>query len=103
MKGSFPLNGTYFQVNEVFADHMTSHKPIDVPRKLIWNLDRCTVAFGISVATIFQGLTLDEIRLSFCKGFVCVRGFNQDTRRPEPLYARLHKSLSKMKKTPAKK
>ncbi|GLT66704.1 hypothetical protein SLA2020_390570 [Shorea laevis] len=32
MRGSFPLNGTYFQVNEVFADHDSSLNPIDVPR-----------------------------------------------------------------------
>uniref|UniRef100_A0A0E0K003 Demeter RRM-fold domain-containing protein n=1 Tax=Oryza punctata TaxID=4537 RepID=A0A0E0K003_ORYPU len=32
-RGSFPLNGTYFQVNEVFADHYSSKNPIDVPRK----------------------------------------------------------------------
>lgn len=80
MRGSFPLNGTYFQVNEVeelcsmlvaydhgwaiftdsislqmFADHETSLKPIDVPRAWIWNLPRRTVYFGTSIPTIFRG------------------------------------------------
>nr|TKW32282.1 hypothetical protein SEVIR_2G158400v2 [Setaria viridis] len=55
MRGSFPLNGTYFQVNEVFADHDSSRNPIDIPRSSIWNLPRRTVYFGTSVPTIFKG------------------------------------------------
>ncbi|KAK6929086.1 Permuted single zf-CXXC unit, partial [Dillenia turbinata] len=54
MRGSFPLNGTYFQVNEVFADHESSLKPIEVPRAWLWNLPRRTVYFGTSVSTIFK-------------------------------------------------
>ncbi|XP_062198659.1 protein ROS1A-like isoform X2 [Phragmites australis] len=61
MWGSFPLNGTYFQVNEVFADHDTSRNPIDVPRSLIWNLPRRTVYFGTSVPTIFKGNDVDHV------------------------------------------
>ncbi|KAG5522214.1 hypothetical protein RHGRI_034405 [Rhododendron griersonianum] len=55
MRGSFPLNDTYFQVNEMFADHESSLNPIDVPRAWIWNLPRRTVYFGTSVPTIFKG------------------------------------------------
>ncbi|XP_012089976.1 transcriptional activator DEMETER isoform X2 [Jatropha curcas] len=54
MRGSFPLNGTYFQVNEVFADHESSLNPINVPRAWIWNLPRRLVYFGTSVSTIFK-------------------------------------------------
>ncbi|KAK3006010.1 hypothetical protein RJ639_016606, partial [Escallonia herrerae] len=54
MRGSFPLNGTYFQVNEVFADHESSINPIDVPRSWLWNLPRRTVYFGTSIPTIFK-------------------------------------------------
>ncbi|KAJ8478604.1 hypothetical protein OPV22_022331 [Ensete ventricosum] len=95
MRGSFPLNGTYFQVNEVFADHDSSRNPIDVPREWIWNLPRRTVYFGTSVPTIFKGLTTEEIQLCFWRGFVCVRGFDRKTRAPRPLYARLHFPASK--------
>ncbi|KAK9740189.1 hypothetical protein RND81_03G017600 [Saponaria officinalis] len=56
MRGSFPLNGTYFQVNEVFADHDSSLNPIAVPRSWLWNLPRRTVYFGTSIPTIFKGL-----------------------------------------------
>eukprot|EP00257_Ricinus_communis_P022239 XP_015581912.1 transcriptional activator DEMETER isoform X1 [Ricinus communis] len=99
MRGSFPLNGTYFQVNEVFADHESSLNPIDVPRAWIWNLPRRMVYFGTSVSTIFKGLSTEGIQYCFWKGFVCVRGFDQQSRAPKPLMARLHFPASKLAKT----
>ncbi|KAL6848062.1 hypothetical protein ACP4OV_022190 [Aristida adscensionis] len=96
MRGSFPLNGTYFQVNEVFADHYSSQNPIDVPRSWIWKLPRRTVYFGTSIPTIFRGLTTEEIQQCFWRGFVCVRGFDRTLRAPRPLYARLHFPASKV-------
>ncbi|KAL1542330.1 DNA glycosylase/AP lyase ROS1-like isoform X1 [Salvia divinorum] len=98
MRGSFPLNGTYFQVNEVFADDKTSKDPIHVPRSSIWNLPRRTVFFGTSVSTIFKGMSTEGIQYCFWKGFVCVRGFDQKTRAPRPLKARLHLRASKIAK-----
>ncbi|WOK96341.1 transcriptional activator DEMETER-like [Canna indica] len=98
MGGSFPLNGTYFQVNEVFADHDSSRNPIDVPREWIWNLSRRMVYFGTSVTSIFRGLNTEEIQFCFWRGFVCVRGFDRKTRAPRPLYARLHLPASKVPK-----
>ncbi|XWS66286.1 hypothetical protein CRYUN_Cryun05aG0186400 [Craigia yunnanensis] len=99
MRGSFPLNGTYFQVNEVIADHESSLNPMDVPREWIWNLPRRTVYFGTSVSTIFKGLSTEGIQYCFWKGFVCVRGFDQKQRAPRPLMARLHFPASKLAKT----
>ncbi|PHT65239.1 Protein ROS1 [Capsicum annuum] len=96
MRGSFPLNGTYFQVNEVFADHKSSLNPIDVPRRLLWSLSRRTVYFGTSVSTIFKGLPTEQIQYCFWKGFVCVRGFDRESRAPRPLIARLHFPASKL-------
>lgn len=98
MRGSFPLNGTYFQVNEVFADHDSSLNPIDVPRSWLWNLPRRTVYFGTSIPTIFKGLTTEGIQYCFWRGFVCVRGFDQKSRAPRPLMARLHFPASKLAK-----
>ncbi|KAD0066206.1 hypothetical protein R6Q59_011486 [Mikania micrantha] len=97
MRGSFPLNGTYFQVNEVFADHDSSLSPIDVPRAWLWNLPRRTVYFGTSIPTIFKGLATEDIQFCFWRGFVCVRGFDQKTRAPRPLMARLHFPASRLK------
>ncbi|XP_057512909.1 transcriptional activator DEMETER-like isoform X2 [Actinidia eriantha] len=102
MRGSFPLNGTYFQVNEVFADHESSINPIDVPRAWIWNLPRRTVYFGTSIPTIFKGLSTESIQYCFWRGFVCVRGFDQKTRAPRPLLARLHFPASKLTRTRGK-
>ncbi|EHA8587928.1 protein ROS1A [Cocos nucifera] len=105
MRGRFPLNGTYFQKNEVFADHETSISPIHVPRKWIWNLPRRTVYFGTSVTSIVRGLTTEEIQQCFKRGNICVRGFERKTRAPRPLCARLHFPASKVprnKKTPVK-
>ncbi|CAK8531815.1 unnamed protein product [Lathyrus sativus] len=98
MRGSFPLNGTYFQVNEVFADHESSLNPISVPRSWIWNLNRRTVHFGTSIPSIFKGLSTQEIQQCFWRGFVCVRGFDRQTRAPRPLKARLHFPASKLAK-----
>ncbi|KAL8202063.1 hypothetical protein R6Q57_011210 [Mikania cordata] len=102
MRGSFPLNGTYFQVNEVFADHDSSLCPIDVPRSWLWNLPRRTVYFGTSIPTIFRGLTTEGIQHCFWRGFVCVRGFDKKTRAPRPLLARLHFPASKLKRSKGK-
>ncbi|KAL8130112.1 hypothetical protein V2J09_019267, partial [Rumex salicifolius] len=62
MDGRFPLNGTYFQVNEVFVDDETSKRPINVPRNLIWNLRKKTVYCGTSTTTILKEET--EVGLS---------------------------------------
>ncbi|KAI3924159.1 hypothetical protein MKX01_029694 [Papaver californicum] len=102
MKGSFPLNGTYFQVNEVFADDESSRSPIEVPTSFIWNLPKRIVYFGTSATSIFKGLTADVIQSAFWRGFVCVRGFDHKARAPRPLYARLHLAASKMGKNGAK-
>ncbi|KAH7387117.1 hypothetical protein KP509_16G006200 [Ceratopteris richardii] len=90
LRGSFPLNGTYFQVNEVFADHKSSLEPLKVPRSLIWELNRCLVYFGTSLSQIVRGFTRDEIKECFSNGYVCVRGFDRKTRCPKPLVCRLH-------------
>ncbi|ERM99578.1 transcriptional activator DEMETER isoform X1 [Amborella trichopoda] len=89
-RGSFPLNGTYFQVNEVFADHETSLNPIAVPRAWIWNLPRRIVYFGSAVPTIFRDRSIEEIQQCFWKGYVCVRAFDRKYRCPRPLKHRLH-------------
>ncbi|XP_078436369.1 DNA glycosylase/AP lyase ROS1-like [Wolffia australiana] len=96
MVGKFPLNGTYFQVNEVFADHRTSLVPLAVCRSLIWNLPRRTVYFGTSISAIFRGLAIQGIQSCFWRGFVCVRGFDRKTRGPMPLMPRLHSPAGKV-------
>ncbi|XP_031400529.1 transcriptional activator DEMETER-like isoform X2 [Punica granatum] len=95
MRGSFPLNGTYFQVNEVFADDESSRDPIDVPRDSIWFLTKRIAYFGTSTTTILRGLPIQKIQKCFWQEFVCVRGFDRKTRAPRPLSIRFHRPTSK--------
>lgn len=85
MQGGFPLNGTYFQTNEVslfflhcigfhwtekffffqvFADHETSLEPIVFSRELCNGLEKRALYCGSSVTSIFR--MLDETRTRLC-------------------------------------
>ncbi|KAL5832674.1 hypothetical protein ACOSQ3_016348 [Xanthoceras sorbifolium] len=97
-RGRFPLNGTYFQVNEVFADHETSYDPISVPRSMIAHLPTQTAYFGTSATSIFRALDLPEIQRCFWRGYICVRGFDRKIRAPRSLVKRFHTSPSQMGK-----
>lgn len=90
MRGGFPLNGTYFQTNEVFADHETSLEPIVFPREFCNGLEKRALYCGSSVTSIFRMLDETRIQLCFWTGFVCMRGFNRKQRNPEGLVRRLH-------------
>ncbi|KAK7324885.1 hypothetical protein VNO77_28791 [Canavalia gladiata] len=68
MKGRFPLNGTYFQVNEVFADYASMIHPINVPRKWLWKLEKRIVYFGTGTSAIMRGLSTEQIHNIFWKG-----------------------------------
>ncbi|XP_022731590.1 DEMETER-like protein 2 [Durio zibethinus] len=97
-RSSFPLNGTYFQSNEVFADHETSLRPINIPRDLIYNLPTRIAYFGSSISTILRGVSTEDIRRCFWAGIVCVRGFERSTRTPRPLVKRFYCPASKREK-----
>ncbi|KAJ1401755.1 hypothetical protein SESBI_28515 [Sesbania bispinosa] len=94
MRGRFPLNGTYFQVNEVFADHASMINPINVPRKWLWNLETRIVYFGTGASAIMRGLTLKQIHDCFWKGFVCIRAMDAKTRASRPISSILHRSTT---------
>ncbi|CAN6238182.1 unnamed protein product [Urochloa humidicola] len=101
-RGKFPLNGTYFQANEVFADHSSSRRPITIPRECIGMLDRSIVYFGSSIHSITRGQTRHDIEECFKKGYVCVRGFHRRTRTPMRLCGTLH-ATNTIKKEAMKK
>ncbi|KAI4339643.1 hypothetical protein MLD38_024560 [Melastoma candidum] len=90
MRARFPLNGTYFQVNEVFADHKSTQNPMTVPRYLIWDLPKRTVYCGKHTGSILRGLSAERIQECFWRGFICSRGFDRRTRTPRPLSPRFH-------------
>ncbi|CAH8274399.1 unnamed protein product [Arabidopsis lyrata] len=90
MRAGFPLNGTYFQTNEVFADHETSLKPIVFPRELCDGLEKRALYCGSSVTSIFRFLDTRRIQLCFWTGFLCMRAFDRKQRYPKELVRRLH-------------
>ncbi|XP_051122554.1 DNA glycosylase/AP lyase ROS1-like isoform X2 [Andrographis paniculata] len=89
-RGYFPLNGTYFQTNEVFADYESSRVPLVIPRESIWNLRRRALYCGTSATTICRGMPMEWIVCLFRSGFICIRGFDTAERAPKPLYRRFH-------------
>ncbi|KAI3448655.1 hypothetical protein Pfo_005320 [Paulownia fortunei] len=103
MRGIFPLNGTYFQHNEVFADDESSVVPIKLPRVSIWHLPRTTLYCGNCISTICRGMKTHEVKKFFQAGYLCVRGFNRKTREPKRLSARFHLPASKAEKPRGRK
>ncbi|KAL2900918.1 DEMETER-like protein 2, partial [Bienertia sinuspersici] len=79
LRGNFPLNGTYFQTNEVFADQQTSQIPIDVRRKTLQQLQRKTLYCGNELSKIVKGLSANEVKSLFNEGYICTRGFDRKT------------------------
>ncbi|KAL6878486.1 hypothetical protein ACP4OV_012656 [Aristida adscensionis] len=70
-RGNFPLNGTYFQQNEVFADHSSSHSPITISRNCLTGLKLCPVYFGSSIQSITKGQMKQDIGECLKTGFIC--------------------------------
>ncbi|CAI5485031.1 unnamed protein product [Closterium sp. Yama58-4] len=99
MRGSFPLNGTYFQNNEVFADAATSKQPLAVPRSLLWRLPRRFVLCGTSIPSIFRGLTTLQVQSVFWRGMPCSRAQRCYSIHRGPLVPYLHSSLSSKPKS----
>ncbi|XP_074335094.1 protein ROS1C-like [Apium graveolens] len=103
-EGRFPLNGTYFQVNEVFADDETTNVPIYVPKHLLSNLRLTFLFCGANVTSAFRELPMEWISLAFRQGYFCNRGFNRETGVTTKLSKLFHfKANSQGKKTRQKK
>ncbi|KAL1557649.1 protein ROS1A-like isoform X2 [Salvia divinorum] len=90
MGGRFPLNGTYFQINEVFADYETSVQPIVVPTELIWNLNKRDLYCGTSITSICKGMSTMEVAHLFNRSFICIRGFNKRSKAAKSLAEKFH-------------
>ncbi|KAK1353292.1 hypothetical protein POM88_052427 [Heracleum sosnowskyi] len=64
-KGRFPLNGTYFQVNEVFADEESTNVPIIVPTYWLYGLQRSILYCGASVSSTFRDIPMEHMHYAF--------------------------------------
>ncbi|OQU91485.1 hypothetical protein SORBI_3001G188500 [Sorghum bicolor] len=91
----FPLDGTYFQINEVFADHSSTCSPIQIKRDIFWNFGMCRVYFGTSLSTITKGQTQEGIQRLYHSGYICCREFDRSSRRATILSAAFHNELQK--------
>uniref|UniRef100_A0A0D9W3U2 Demeter RRM-fold domain-containing protein n=1 Tax=Leersia perrieri TaxID=77586 RepID=A0A0D9W3U2_9ORYZ len=88
--GMFPLNGTYFQENEVFADHSSSRLPIQMSWEIVQSFYRCKVYFGTSIHSVTKGQTREELRDFYNEGYICTREFDLRTRSPKLLSTEIH-------------
>ncbi|XP_063942229.1 transcriptional activator DEMETER isoform X2 [Daucus carota subsp. sativus] len=96
-KGSFALNGTYFQVNEVFADDESTNVPICVPKQWLSNLPSALLYCGANVTSAFRELPMECIHKAFSQGYYCNRGFNRETRLPTMLNKLFHMKTCKQR------
>lgn len=78
----FPLNGTYFQINEVFADHSTILHPIKLQKSVLDRSRATAVYFGLGIHFLSKGMTQEEVAMMFSEGWVCFRSFDPVTRAP---------------------
>lgn len=62
LRGAFPLNGTYFQVNEMFMDEATAAIPIQLPAYLLTAAEPRRVSFSGSVVSLCRGLSCAQVR-----------------------------------------
>ncbi|XP_072146520.1 DNA glycosylase/AP lyase ROS1 [Setaria viridis] len=94
-EGVFPLDGTYYQNNEVFVDHSSSRSPIKIKRESIDIYSQCTVYFGTSIHSVTKDQTLQGIHQFYHKGYICNREFDRSTRRSKVLSAQIHATNGK--------
>ncbi|KAL2498313.1 CRAL-TRIO domain-containing protein [Abeliophyllum distichum] len=84
----FSLWNTY--VNEVFADDESSDVPIKVSWTYLLDLRQTTLFCGTTISAIFKGMMHKEVEKCFWTGFICLRGFDRETREPKLLHSRFH-------------
>ncbi|XP_074337937.1 protein ROS1A-like [Apium graveolens] len=87
-RGHFPVHGSYFQINEVFADHESSELPINVPKAWVCNLPKRSLHCGTTAISIYRGTAPEEIQHCSSRGYICVRGFDRRQRVVKRLNAR---------------
>ena len=85
MKKKFPLHGTYFQVNEVFLDEVSSNVPLKVEKTQLSKCKRIRVLVGTSIGSIARGMSRVQVTAAFASQRICVRTWNRTTKRPGPL------------------
>ena len=85
MDGRFPLNGTFFQTNELF---LIDGLPFQIPAWCLSSAEApiVRVYFGTSVSRITLGMGTAEVTHLFNHSYVCVRNFSFETRQATKLH-----------------
>ncbi|KAL2498303.1 RRM DME domain-containing protein [Abeliophyllum distichum] len=83
-------------VNEVFADDESSDVPIKVSWTYLLDLRRTTLFCGTTISAIFKGMKHKEVEKCFWTGFICLRGFDRETREPKLLHSRFHHPVTNL-------
>jgi len=104
LHGRFPLNGTFFQVNELFADHKSMEEPVLLPSSSLKAQSPTKVYTGISVPSICRGMGTPEVAELFTQMAICIRAMDSASGAPRPLPewmlpARTTKSSSAMRRS----
>ncbi|KAK9821663.1 hypothetical protein WJX74_006085 [Apatococcus lobatus] len=81
----FPLNGTYFQTNEMFLLEATVQRPLLMPEKVWSDLPQRAVYFGSAASAICRGMRRAEVAALFASRCLCIRGINTRSGCPTEL------------------
>ena len=84
-KRSFPLHGTYFQVNEVFLDLRSAAKPVSVDIETLKTSPKIVTLLGASIGSVTRGMTRTEVTRLFNHQVLCVRAWERRTGYPREL------------------
>eukprot|EP00798_Chlamydomonas_sp_ICE-L_P010651 gene10652-12331_t len=86
VQGGFPLNGTYFQTNEVFVDQQTMDRPMAIPGDMLCDMAKPATAsntfnwamvyFGAATSSITREMNMAEVAFVFNQASICVRAFD---------------------------
>ena len=81
LRDAFPLGGTFFQANEVFADEHTLSELYELPIGLLHTDDtyRRHVYMGDSISSICRTMSMQAIATMYDVGRICVRTWNTET------------------------
>jgi hypothetical protein len=84
-KRSFPLHGTYFQVNEVFLDLRSAAQPVGVDVETLRTSPKIVTLLGASIGSVTRGMTRTEVTRLFNHQVLCVRAWERRTGYPREL------------------
>ncbi|KDD75146.1 hypothetical protein H632_c843p0, partial [Helicosporidium sp. ATCC 50920] len=78
----FPLNGTYFQINELFLNGASLDRPWAAPRALLEGRQSYPVYFGHSIHFLSRKMCCEIVQDMFTVGYMCCRAWEPASGSP---------------------